>query len=187
MKKSHAKTINSKYQSPRWNEELELPDGSKSVSDIQIYFNYIIKTYKTVTDNSPIRKYVNKIENRTTYEIKTGFYLEFLTLETKKLLGSTKSKITKNEKGENVLHLETTEIVLVYCNIVNNDYQLGSRALNTFFPNKSLRQKWDIEPTNFIFLKTFNSEFSYTEVWFMNQDFKPLEMRGKINITLVIN
>ena len=80
MKKSHAKTINSKYQSPRWNEELELPDGSKSVSDIQSYFNYIIKTYKTVTDNSPIRKYVNKIEKRTTYEIKTGFYLEFLTL-----------------------------------------------------------------------------------------------------------
>ena len=76
-----------------------------------------------MTDSSPIRKYVNKIQNRTTYEIKTGFYLELLTSETKKLLGSTKSKITKNEKDENVLHLATTEIVLVYCNIANNDYQ----------------------------------------------------------------
>ena len=76
-----------------------------------------------MTDSSPIRKYVNKIQNRTTYEIKTGFYLELLTPETKKLLGSTKSKITKNEKDENVLHLATTEIVLVYCNIANNDYQ----------------------------------------------------------------
>ena len=76
-----------------------------------------------MTDSSPIRKYVNKIQNRTTYEIKTGFYLELLTPETKKLLGSTKSKITKNEKDQNVLHLATTEIVLVYCNIANNDYQ----------------------------------------------------------------
>ena len=66
--------------------------------------------------------YVNKIENRITFKIKTGYYLELLTPETMKLLGSTKSKRTKDKKGENVPHLEITEIILVHCNIVNNDH-----------------------------------------------------------------
>ena len=66
--------------------------------------------------------YVNKIENRITFKIKTGYYLELLTPETMKLLGSTKSKTTKDKKGENVPHLEITEIILVHCNIVNNDH-----------------------------------------------------------------
>ena len=79
-----------------------------------------------------IRIYINKIENRITFKIKTGYYLELLTPETMKLLGSTKSKITKDENGENVPHLEITEVVLVHCNIVNNDYQQDSRVLYTF-------------------------------------------------------
>ena len=66
--------------------------------------------------------YVNKTENRITFKIKTGYYLEFLMPETIKLLGSTKSKITKDEKDENVPHLKITEVILVNCNIVNNDY-----------------------------------------------------------------
>ena len=57
-----------------------------------------------------------------------------------KLLGSTKSKITKNENGENILNLEITEVVLVHCNIVNNNYQRNSRVLYTFVPNKSFGQ-----------------------------------------------
>ena len=69
-----------------------------------------------------MRIYINKIENRITFKIKTGFYLELLTLETMKVLGSTKNKITKDENGENVSHLEITEVVLLPCNIVNNDY-----------------------------------------------------------------
>ena len=76
-----------------------------------------------------------------------------------KLLGSTKSKITKDENGENVPHLEITEVVLVFCNIVNNDYQQGSRVLYTFILNKLFDQILDISPKNFIFSKTFNSEF----------------------------
>ena len=131
--------------------------------------------------------YVNKIENRITFKIKTGYYLELLTPETMKLLGSTKSKITKDENGENVPHLEITEVVLVHCNIVNNDYQQDSRVLYTFVPNKSFGQLLDISPKNFIFLKTFDSEFSYIEVWFTDQNSKPLEIEDKINITLVIN
>ena len=104
-----------------------------------------------------------------------------------KLLGSTKSKITKNENGENMPHLEITEVVLIHCNIVNNDYQQDSRVLYTFVPNKSFGQLLDISPKNFICLKTFYSEFSYIEVWFTDQTSKRLEIEDKINITLVIN
>ena len=107
---------------PTWNEESELHDGSYSVSDIQDYFEYILKKHETVTDNISIMIYVNKIENRITFEIKTRYYLELLTLETIKLLGSTKSKITKDKNGENVPHLELIEVILVHCNTVNNDY-----------------------------------------------------------------
>ena len=75
-----------------------------------------------------------------------------------KLLGTTKSKITKDKNGKNVPHLEITEVILVHCNTVNNDYQHDSRVLYTFIPDKSLGQLLDISPKNFIFLKTFNSE-----------------------------
>ena len=97
--------------------------------------------------------YINKIENRITFRIKTGYYFELLTPETMKLLESTKSKITKNENGENIPNLEITEVVLVHCNIVNIDYQQDSRALEKFFHNKSFDQLLDISPKNFIFLK----------------------------------
>ena len=95
--------------------------------------------------------YVNKIENRITIKIKTGYYLELLTPETMKLLGSTKSKITKHKDGDNVPHLEITEVILVHCNIGNNNYQQDSGVLYTFAPNKSFCQLLDISPQNFIF------------------------------------
>ena len=84
--------------------------------------------------------YVNTIENRITLKVKTGYYLEFLMSETMKFLGSTKSKITKDENDENVPHLEITEVVFIYCNIANNDYQQNLRVLYTFIPNKSFGQ-----------------------------------------------
>ena len=76
-----------------------------------------------------------------------------------KLLGSTKSKITKDENGENVFHLEITEVALVHCNIVNNGYQQDSRVLYSFVLNKSFGQLLDIPPTTFIFLITFIFNF----------------------------
>ena len=170
---------------PTWNKELELPDESYSVLDIQDYFEYILEKHQIVTDNPSIRIYIKKIKNRITFKIKTGYYLDFVTPEIKKLLGRT--KITKDENGETVPRLEITEVVLIHCNIVNNDYQQDSRVLYTFVPNKSFGQLLDISPKNFIFLKTFNSEFSYIEVWFTDQNSKPLEIEDKINITLVIN
>ena len=129
---------------------------------------------------------MNKIENRVTFKIKTGYYLQLLTPETMKLLGSTKNKITKDKNGENVPHLEITEVVLVHCNIVNNDYQQDSRVLYTFVPNKPFGNLLEITPTNFISLKAFNSEFQTIEVWFTYQNIQPLEIEGRINLTLVI-
>ena len=94
---------------------------------------------------------VNKIENRITFKIKTGYYLERFKAETVKLLGSTKNRITKNENGENVPHLEIIEVVLVYCNIVDNDYQEDSRGLHTFVPKKLFGQLLDVSPKIFMF------------------------------------
>ena len=73
---------------------------------------------------------------------------------TMKLFGSTKSKITKDENGENVLHLEVAEVLLIDCNIVNKDHQQDLRVLYTFFPNKSLGELLNISLKIFVFLKT---------------------------------
>ena len=83
-----------------------------------------------------------------------------------KLLRSTENKIIKDKNGENVPYLQITEAVLVHCNIVNNDYQQDSRVLHTFVPNKPFGSLLEVVLTNFNFLKTFNSEFPYIEVWF---------------------
>ena len=97
--------------------------------------------------------YTNKIEDRMTFEIKPGYYLEILMPETMKLLGSTKSKINKSKNGENVLHLQITEIELIHC---DNNYKQDSRVLYTLIPNKSFAQLLDISQENSHFLKTSN-------------------------------
>ena len=103
-----------------------------------------------------------------------------------KFLGSTKNKINKNKNGENVFHLEITEVVLVHCNIVNNDYQHDSRVLYTFVPNKSFGTLLEISPTNHIFLKTFNSEYDEIIVTLTDQNSQPLEIEDRTNLTMVI-
>ena len=102
-----------------------------------------------------------------------------------KLLGGTKSKITKNENGQNVPCLEITEVVLIHCNVVNNNYQQNLRVFYAFVPNKTFGQLLNISPEYFIFLKPFNSEFSHFDVWFTDQSFQLLEIEDKMNITLV--
>ena len=129
------------------------------------------------TVNPSIRIYINKIENRITFKVKSGYYLEILTPETMKLLGST----------ENIPYLEITEVGLIHCNVVNNSYQQKSRVLYTYVPNKSFGQLLDISPENFIFLKTFDSEFWCIEVLFTDQNSNPLEIEDKVNITLPIS
>ena len=124
-----------KISAPTWNEKLELPDGSYSVSDVQYYFEYILKKQREDIDKLSGQLYVNKIENRVTFKIKNAYSLELLTPETMRLLGSTENKITTDKNGENVPHLEITGVVLVHCNIVSNDYRQDSRVLYTFVPN----------------------------------------------------
>ena len=99
-------------------------------------------------DNPSIKIYGNKIENRITFKIKTEYYLELLTTETMKLLGCTENEITKDKNGENVPHLEITEVALVHCNIVNNDYQQDSRVLYTFVKNETFGSLLEILSTN---------------------------------------
>ena len=91
-----------------------------------------------------------------------------------KLLRTTENKITKDKNVKNVPHLEMRQVVSVYCNIVNNDYQRKSRVLYTFVPNKPFGQLQENSPTNFFFLKTFNSEFQAIEAWFTDQNSQPL-------------
>ena len=129
---------------------------------------------------------MNRIENRITFNIKSGYYLELLTPETMKLLGSAESKITKDKNGENAPRLEVVELILVHCNLVNNDYQQYSRILNAFVPNKTFGSLLEILPTNHVFLKTFNSEFQEIKIWFTDQTSAPLELEDKINVTLII-
>ena len=153
-----------KISAPTWSDEFKLPDGSYSISDIQAYFEYILKKYSKNVDNSSIRIYVKKIENRITFKIKSGYFLELLTAETMKLIGNTKIKITKDKNGENMPHIEVVELVLVHCNLVNNDYQQDSRMLYTFLPNKPFGSLLAISPADHIFLKTFNSEFQEIKI-----------------------
>ena len=137
--------------------------------------------------NKPsVKIYINRVENRITFKIKNGHSLELLTKETMKLLGSIEIKITKDKNGENMPHLEFTEIVLVHCNIVNNYFQQDSRVLYTFVRNKSFGSLPDISPSNHIFLKRFNSEYDEIIVCFTNQNGKPLEIEDRKNLTMVI-
>ena len=150
------------------------------VSYIQYYFEYILEKHGEDIDEPSVQIYVNKIKNRITFKIRSGYSLELLTAETMKLLGSIENKITKDKNGENVPHLEITEVVLVYWNIVNNDYQEDSRVLYTFVPNKLFWQL-EISPTNHIFLKTFKSEYDEIEVLLTDQNSQPLEIEDRIN------
>ena len=174
-----------KTSAPTWNEKFKLPDGSYSVSDIQDYFKYILKKHGENTDKPSIQIYVNTIENRITFKLKNGYSLEILTKETMKLLGSSENEITKDKNGENEPHLEITEVVLVHCNVVNNDYQQNSLVLYTFAPKKSFGSLLDISPSNHIFLKTFNSEYDGIIVRFTDQNRKPLEIEDRINLAMV--
>ena len=99
-----------------------MPDSSYSISDIQDYFEFIIKKHETSAENTPIQICPNKIKNRIVFKVKTGCKLELLSPETMKLLGSTKKDFVKDKDREVVPKLESVEFVLVHCNLVNNGY-----------------------------------------------------------------
>ena len=156
------------------------------MSDIRDYFEYILEKHGENVDNPSVQIIVNTIENRITFKIKDEYSLELLIPETMKLLGSTENKITKDKKGENASHLKITEVILVDCDIINNDYQQDSRVLYKFVPNKPFGSLLEISSTNYIYLKTFNSEYREIKVWFTDGNSKPLVKEDRINLTMVI-
>ena len=129
-----------------WNDTCDFPDESYSISDIQDYIEHIIKKHETIADIPPVQIDVNNIKNRIVFKIKTGYKLELLSPETMKLLGSQKKDVDKNKYGKNVPKLESVEIALVHCNLVNKTYRQASKVLFTFVPNKQFGQLMNISP-----------------------------------------
>ena len=113
-----------------------MPDSSYSIADIQGYCKVIIKRHETLNEYPPVKIYPNKIKNRIVFKIKVRYKLELLTSETRKILGSTKKDIDQDKDGEDVPKLESVEVALVPCNLVNSNYQQTSKVLFTFVQNK---------------------------------------------------
>ena len=103
-----------------------------------------------------------------------------------RLLGSSKNIIDQDKDGELVPKLEVAEVVLVHCNLVNNNYQQVSKVLFTFVPNKMLGKLITITPNTPNMLKTTNAEFSFIEIWLTDHNNRPLEIEDNVNITLII-
>ena len=162
-----------------------MPDGSYSIAALQNYFEYIIKKHGTIADVSPVLIYVNKINNRIVFKIKSGYKLKLLSKETMRLLGNSADTIDGDKNSELVPKLESLDLVLVHCNLVNNSYQQASKVLFTFVTNKKYDQLITASPHSLIILKTVNTEFSFIEIWFTDQDNRPLEIEDNVNISLI--
>ena len=175
-----------KISAPTWNDTFDVPDGSYSIAALQNYFEYIIKKHETIAKVSPVLIYVNEINNRIVFKIKSGYKLELLSKETMKLLGSSTDTIDGNKNSELVPKLESVDLVLVHCNVVNNSYQQASEVLFMFAPNNNYGQLITISPETLIVLKTVNTEFSFIEIWFTDQDNRLLEIEDSVNILLII-
>ena len=130
--------------------------------------------------------YVNKITNRITFKIKSGYELELLSKETMRLLRSLTDTIDGDKNSELVPKLESVDLVLLHCNLVNNSYQQASKVLFTFVPNKKYGRLITVSPNSLIMLKTINTDFSFIEIWFTNQDNRLLEIEDSVNISLII-
>ena len=175
-----------KISAPTWSDTFDVPDSSYSIAALQNYFEYIIKKHETIADVSPVLIYLNEINNRIVFKIKSGYKLELLSKETMRLLGSSTDTIDGDKNSELVPKLESVGLVLVHCNLVNNSYQQASKVLFTFVLNKTNGQLITVSPETLIMLKTINTEFSFIEIWFTDQDNRPLEIEDSVNISLII-
>ena len=120
-------------------------------------------------------------------KITDEFKLELQTRETIKLFCSTEKLIDKTKNWENVPSLGVVEVVLVQCNLVDNQYQRKSKVLYTFTPSKSYAYLLNVEPRNLVFLKTYNTESDEIIITFTSQNGKLLEIKYKITLTLLID
>ena len=168
--KSDDNNIKFKISAPTWNDTFDVPDCSYSIAALQNYFEYIIKKHETIANVSPVLIYVNEINSRFVFKIKSGHKLELLSKEAMKLLGSSTDTIDGDKNSELVPKLESVDLVLVHCNLVNNSYQQASKVLFTFVPNKKYSQLITVSPETLVMLKTVNTEFSFIEIWFTDQD-----------------
>ena len=100
-----------------------------------------------------------------------------------KLFGSVKKDVDKDKDGEDIPKLESVEAILVHCFLVNNSYQKASKVLLTFLPNKQFGQLIIISPHSLTMLKTTGAEFQSADLWFTDQDNRPLEIEDSVNIT----
>ena len=103
-----------------------------------------------------------------------------------KLLGSTKKDVDQDKDGEDVPKLESVEVALVHCNLVNNNYQQTLKVLFTFVPNKQFGQLINMSPHSSTMLGTTNTEFSVIEVRFTDQNIQPLKIEDNVNLTRII-
>ena len=161
-----------KIIAPTKNDEFELLDGSFSVADIQDYIEGIIKKHEALTTILPIHVYINRINKRLLFKIKDRYKLEPQTPETMRSFLSRKELTGEKKNGENVPSLEIVEIVLVQYNLGYNQYQQKSEILDTFTLNKSYAYLLNVEASI---------------ITFTDQNGRPLEIRDKVNMTLLIN
>ena len=174
---------------PTWSEDATIPDGSYEISQIQNYFlDEVIKKHESnvnSNEQSPILIYANRILNRVTFRIKTGYKLELLTSETMRLLGDGPI-IDTTKNGENVPKLETVRNVLVFCNFVENAYLQDSKLLFSFVPNSIFGSLLSITPQVLKYCDTVDSIFGYIEISFTDQNGRPLEIDDDIIVTIII-
>ena len=174
---------------PTWSEDATVPDGSYEISQIQNYFlDEVIKKHESNVNSNeqfPILIYANRILNRVTFRIKTGYKLELLTSETMRLLGDGPI-IDTTKNGENVPKLETVRNVLVFCNFVENVYLQDSKLLFSFVPNSIFGSLLSITPQVLKYCDTVDSIFDYIEISFTDQNGRPLEIDDDIAVTIII-
>ena len=134
--------------------------GCTRLKTSKIISNTSLKKHETITDDPPVKIYLNKIKNRIAFKIKTGYKLKLLSEETMKLLGSS-----KEDKDEILPKLEAVDIVLMHF----NTYQQASKVLFTLDQKNKFGQLITIDPQSLTMLNTTNAEFSFIEIWFKNQ------------------
>ena len=144
-----------KISAPTLNEEFDLSDESYSVSDIQNYLKHIIKKQENVADKSHLQIYINKIKNRVVIKIKADYKLEIFSKETIRLLESTEKTIAKDKTAKMCQKLVIVSVILMHCNVVNNNYQQASKVLFTFVPDKQFEQIITIASLSLTMLKNY--------------------------------
>ena len=143
--------------------------------------------YETSPTNDPIHIYITRSNNRLLFKIKDGHKLGLQTPDTIKLFGSAKKLIEKTKNGESVSSLEVVEIVLVQCSLVDNQYQQKSEVLYTFIASKFYAYLLNVESSNLVFLRTYNTKFDEIIITFMDQNGRSIEIEDKVNLTMLIN